>query len=301
MTAPTRLAAFGLAAVVALGGGAAVGAAAGPDPTPNVHSDHEEPPMSTTTLAPDPHTGHGSAPASTAEYRIDAPTTVVAAGTAERFGFRVLDPAGAVVTRFEDRHDRPMHLIVVSNDLGDYAHLHPRLAGDGTWTVELPALVPGGYRVITDTVPVGGPDLVLTVDLVVPGVAAGRPLPEPADVTIVDDLDVSLALAPSTHGLTAALTVHRGGTVVEPDPYLGARGHLVAIAASDLGYLHVHPTDGDGPVTFAVAPPAPGRYRLFFDFSVDGQVRTAAFTVDIDASATPVPAVGHGHADGEGH
>lgn len=302
MTAHARLAAFGLAAVVALAGGAAVGASAGPAPTPNVHSDHEEPPMSTTTtLAPSTHAGHGSAPDATSTYRIDAPTTIVAAGGTEQFTFRVLDPSGAVVTRFEERHDRPMHLIVVSNDLGDYAHLHPQLDPDGTWTADLPALVPGGYRVIADTVPADGPDLVLTVDLVVPGVAVGRPLPEPADVTTVDDLDVSLALVPSADGLTAALSVRRSGTVVEPDPYLGARGHLVAIDASDLGYLHVHPTDGDGPVTFAIAPPPPGRYRLFFDFSVDDQVRTAAFTVDIAAAANPVPAGGHGHADGEGH
>ena len=214
----------------------------------------------------------------------------------------MLDPAGATVTDFEDRHDRPMHLIVVSNDLGDYAHLHPQLA-DGTWSVELPALVPGGYRVIADTVPSEGPDLVLTVDLVVPGTATGRPLPDPAGTTIVDDLSVTLDLTPATAGLTAALSVRRDGAVVEPDPYLGARGHLVAIDATDLGYLHVHPTDGDGPVSFGIAEPAPGRYRLFFDFSVDGQVRTAAFTVDIDAdpTTTPTTAADHGHTDGEGH
>ena len=77
----------------------------------------------------------------------------------------------------------------------------------------------------------------------------------------------------------------------------------MAIDATDLGYLHVHPTDGDGPVSFGIAEPAPGRYRLFFDFSVDGQVRTAAFTVDIDAdpTTTPTTAADHGHTDGEGH
>ncbi len=303
MTAPARLAAFGLAAVVALGGGAALGAAAGPapTPTPNLHSDHEESPMSSTTLTPT-HAGHGGPPASAADYRIDAPTTVVTAGRPEQFTFRVLDPAGVTVTGFEDRHDRPMHLIVVSNDLGDYAHLHPQLA-DGTWSVELPALEPGGYRVIADTVPTDGPDLVLTVDLVVPGTATGRTLPDPADTTIVDDLSVTLDLTPTTAGLTAALSVRRDGALVEPDPYLGARGHLVAIDATDLGYLHVHPTDGDGPVSFGIAEPAPGRYRLFFDFSVDGQVRTAAFTVDIDAdpTTTPTTAADHGHTDGEGH
>jgi hypothetical protein len=300
MTAPARLAAFGLAAVVALGGGAALGAAAGPAPTPapNPHSDHEESPMSSTTLTPTTHVGHGGQPA---EHRIDAPSTVITAGQPQRFTFRVLDPAGATVTEFEDRHDRPMHLIVVSNDLGDYAHLHPRLAGDGTWSVDLPALDAGGYRVIADTVPADGPDLVLTVDLVVPGVATGRPLPDPAGTAVVDDLVVTLALTPTANGRTAALTVRRDGAVVEPDPYLGARGHLVAIDADDLGYLHVHPTDGEGPVSFAIAEPAAGRYRLFFDFSVDGQVRTAAFTVDIQADSTTAPAEGHGHPDGEDH
>jgi hypothetical protein len=301
MTAPTRLAAFGFAAVLALGGGAALGAAAGPAPTPNVHSDHEDSPMPSTTLSPASHGGHDGPPSAAADYRIDAPTTVVTAGRPQRFSFRVLDPAGATVTEFADRHDRPMHLIVVSNDLGGYAHLHPELADDGTWTAALPALVPGGYRVIADTVPADGPELVLTVDLVVPGVAAARPLAEPADTAAVDDLDVTLALTPSADGLTAALSVRRDGTVVEPDPYLGARGHLVAIDADDLGYLHVHPTDGDGPVSFEIASPAAGRYRLFFDFSVDGQVRTAAFTIDVDAAATPDADEDHAHTAGEGH
>jgi hypothetical protein len=304
MNAPARLAAFGLAAVVALGGGAALGAAAGPATTPTVHADHQESPVPSTTLSPTSHAGHGDPPAAAADYRIDAPTTVVAAGQPQRLTFRVLDPAGATVTDFEDRHDRPMHLIVVSNDMGDYAHLHPQLA-DGTWSVELPALEPGGYRVIADTVPSEGPDLVLTVDLVVPGIATGRPLPDPAGTTVVDDLSVTLDLTPATTGLTAALSVRRDGAVVEPEPYLGARGHLVAIDAEDLGYLHVHPTEGDGPVSFGIAEPAPGRYRLFFDFSVDGQVRTAAFTVDIaaDPTTTPTaaPAADHAHTDGEGH
>lgn len=310
MTAPARLAAFGLAAAVAFGGGATLGASAGPGPAPAtaVHPDHEESPMPSTTLAPATHTGHGGQPAAGADHRIAVDSTVVVPGAPQPFTFRVLDPAGAIVTSFEDRHERPMHLIVISNDLSGYAHLHPQLADDGTWSVTLPALVPGGYRVIADTVPTDGPDLVLTVDLIVPGSATGRPLPEPAEADSVDGLDVTLDLVASPGGPTAELTVRRDGAVVEPDPYLGARGHLVAIDADDLAYLHVHPTDGGGPVSFAIAQPDPGRYRLFFDFSVDGQVHTAAFTVDIasDTSAststsTEAPTADHGHADGEDH
>jgi hypothetical protein len=36
-----------------------------------------------------------------------------------------------------------------------------------------------------------------------------------------------------------------------------------------------------GEVPFALEVPSAGRYRLFFDFQVDGVVRTAAFTVDV--------------------
>jgi hypothetical protein len=287
-----RLATFGLAALVALGGGAAIGAAAGPAPVdpPATHSDHEEPPMSPPTT----HDSHGAD-----AHRIRAASTVVEPGAPTPFTFEVLDPLGAPITSFEDRHERPMHLILVSNDLTGYAHLHPRLAGDGTWTAELPALVPGGYRLIADTVPVGGPDLVLTVDLVVPGTATARPLPEPAGTVTVEGFEVTLELVPSPQGPTAELVVRRAGAVIEPDPYLGARGHLVAIGADDLGYLHVHPTEGSGPVSFAIASPAPGRHRLYFDFSVDGKVHTAAFTVDIDD--LPDAVADHAHADGERH
>jgi hypothetical protein len=299
MTASARLAAFGLAAAIALGGGAALGAAAGPAPAPaaTVHSDHEDNPMPSTALAPT----HASNSASGENYRIHVASTVVTAGEPQPLSFVVLDGAGEPVTQFEDRHERPMHLIVVSNDLADYAHLHPKLGAGGTWSAELPALDPGGYRVVADAVPAGGPDLVLTVDLVVPGVAAGRPLPEPTRIAVVDDLEVGLDLAPAADGLVAGLTVRRAGLVVEPEPYLGARGHLVAIDADDLAYLHVHPTDSDGPVSFAIADPTPGRYRLFFDFSVDGQVRTAAFTVDISADTAGATGEGHAHAEGEGH
>jgi len=55
----------------------------------------------------------------------------------------------------------------------------------------------------------------------------------------------------------------------------------------------VHPEDGATP-TFAVSGLAPGRYRYFFDFKVDGVVRTAAYTVDI-GSGMPMGTEEHSH------
>jgi hypothetical protein len=265
VNAPVRLALFGIVAAVVFSGGAALGAAAGPAPTnePNGHNDHEEPAMT--------------------DYRIDAATTTLEPEAEQTLQFRIVDGRGEPVTRFDVQHERPMHLIVVSNDLTQYAHVHPSLGDGGQWTVELPPLPSGAYRAIADTMPSGGADLNLPLDLVVDGPAAVRAIPEPAAVAEVGGLEVELDLEPNEHGLGAALTVRRDGKVVDPDPYLGARGHLVAISAGDLRYLHVHPDDETAtrPVSFNIAEPKAGRYRLFFDFSVDGKVRTAAFTVDV--------------------
>ena len=72
------------------------------------------------------------------------------------------------------------------------------------------------------------------------------------------------------------------------EPYLGAFGHLVALRDGDLAYLHVHP-HGDAPtagqtsepdIVFEAIAPTPGRYLLFLDFQVDGQVHTAPLVLD---------------------
>jgi hypothetical protein len=299
---PTRLAAFGVALVAALAAGAAIGAAVGPlESSSASHASHEEEDDMSATAAVDTHDGHPG-PAATKGYRLDLDRSLIPADEATVLTFRVLGPDGSAVTAFDDNHERPMHLIVVSNDATGYAHLHPTLEADGTWSIELPALAPGAHRLFADIVPSASSQIVLTADLVVPGQGLGTPLPEPVDLTPVDDLDVSIDLAAEGDDVVASLRVRRAGGAVAPDPYLGARGHLVAIAVDDLGYLHVHPTEGatgDDEVRFVMTDPAPGRYRVFFDFSVDDRVRTAAFTVDLPAPAGAAGSAGHTHSPGD--
>ncbi len=62
----------------------------------------------------------------------------------------------------------------------------------------------------------------------------------------------------------------------------------------DLAYLHVHP-EGDEPgpgarsgptVSFMTEAPTAGRYLLYFDFQVDGNVHTARFVLDAAPGTT---------------
>jgi len=54
---------------------------------------------------------------------------------------------------------------------------------------------------------------------------------------------------------------------------------VVAVREGALDYLHVH-SDTDA-LSFTSTFPTPGRYRLFLDILIDGQVCIAPFTVDV--------------------
>ena len=305
MRAPVKLAAFGalLAAVVA--GGAGLGAAAGPidvrdDAGHTTHaavgSGHTRPAgeeaASATADLP------GGLAVAQGGYRLDALATALPGGEAATFEFRVVDAAGAPVTRFAVEHEKRLHLVVVGRNLVDYAHVHPTLGEDGTWRVDLPALPAGSYRAFADFRPTGGDALTLGADLTVTGTAEAAGPPAPRREAEVDDYRVALDGEAVAGESELAVTVSRGGEPVRTDPYLGAAGHLVAIRDGDLAYLHVHPIEGEGDeVRFAAEFPSAGRYRLFLDFAHGGAVHTAAFTVEVPATGA-APAA---HDDDGGH
>jgi hypothetical protein len=94
-------------------------------------------------------------------------------------------------------------------------------------------------------------------------------------------MKVTLSRAPSRAGAESDLRfgVTRGGRRVDVQPYLGAKGHLVALRDGDLAFLHVHPDEDE--LRFMAEFPSAGRYRLFLQFRVDGRVHTAEFTMEV--------------------
>ncbi|MCT9091255.1 hypothetical protein N4G70_20660 [Streptomyces sp. ASQP_92] len=284
------------AAALAATFGTAYGVGKGVDPVvarPAGHAAHGEPAARGGTE----HGGHGEEGGAAelpgglqvAEggYALDLRTPRLAAGRAAEIRFVVTGHDGRPVTAFRGEHGKELHLVVASDDLAVYRHLHPVRATDGTWSV--PAELPeaGGYRVFADFTPGDTKDaknLVLGADLAVSGAYAPKELPAPAATAQVEGgYEVSLAggLAPGRTGELKLSVTKDGRPVTDLEPYLGAYGHLVALRAGDLAYLHVHPNEGGpGPVvSFSATPPSAGTYRLFLDFQHGGKVRTAAFTV----------------------
>ena len=297
MTTPVRVLAFlaVLAAVFALALG--VGNAVGPvgEPAPAAHDD----------------AGHGSEPHEEGEvglpaglsvseggYTLRLAQAVAGAGPRQRVEFHVEGPDGAPVTAYDVDHGKRLHLIAVRRDLTGYQHVHPVLAGDGTWSTRLD-LSAGAWRLFADFNPTGGVGTTLGVDLSVDGYYRPAPAVEDSRTARVGPYEVTLTgdLEPGTAS-ELTLTVSRDGRpVTDLQPYLGSYGHLVALREGDLAYLHVHPegspddgTAAAGPeISFVAEVPSRGSYRLFLDFRHDAVVRTAELPVTARA--------GHGEED----
>lgn len=234
-------------------------------------------------------------------YTLDLAEPEVQPGTQIPVRFRITDGSNAAVTDYVESHEKQLHLIVVRRDLTGYQHVHPTLDGAGTWSVPLNFPDAGDYRVFADFVPRGGDALTLGADLRVAGDYEPQPLPAPASTTTVDGYTVTLAGSPKAgESSELMLSVSRGGKpVTDLQPYLGAYGHLVALRAADLAYLHVHPMGGHaGPgIGFHTSSPSAGEYRLYLDFKHRDVVRTAEFTVSVAGAGQQETAPdGHDHS-----
>ncbi|HEU5486516.1 MAG TPA: hypothetical protein VFU98_16515, partial [Microlunatus sp.] len=51
--------------------------------------------------------------------------------------FLITGPDQQPVTAYDTAHGKQLHLIVVRRDLAGYRHVHPTMAPDGTWSVDL--------------------------------------------------------------------------------------------------------------------------------------------------------------------
>jgi hypothetical protein len=234
--------------------------------------------------------------------RVELDQTELPQGKVSQLSFRVVDEDGEAITDYEVEHERRMHLILARRDLTGFQHLHPEMAGDGTWSLDVTLPDAGAYRVFADFNH-EGESLTLGTDLVVDGKAAYQELPvQHTETETSTGYTVGIEGAAATAGQESelAFNVVHDGEPVEVEPYLGADGHLVALREGDLAFLHVHPMggsgehggDGDehgaetsesagGGIRFMTEFPSEGRYRLFLQFKHEGEVHTAEFTREV--------------------
>ncbi len=279
---PIKLAAFTAGLILLFGAGFGLGRVVGKPTEPvSAHNDSHDAMegMEQTPAVP------GGLQISEDGYTLSEVTAPPVANQAGTLSFRILDQHGMAVTQFNEQHEKLLHLIVVRSDTAQFRHVHPTMDANGVWSIEWTWPTGGSYRVFADFDASGSPaQLTLGRTVDVAGTFDPTPLPATARTALVDGYAVQLAGDLTTSGGPLTFTVTRDGVQIRDlEPYLGAYGHLVALRAGDLAYLHVHPeaSESAGPdIAFHAQAPSAGPYRLFLDFEHGGAVRTAEFTID---------------------
>ncbi|WP_308639781.1 hypothetical protein [Paenibacillus silvisoli] len=200
---------------------------------------------------------------------------------------------GDPIESFDLNHEKLLHLMVVSEDLSFFSHIHPEYKGKGRFEIE--AVIPAGgkYRLIADFKPAGGDSMTKMTWVTLDGPAAS-PVPVEPDKSLIDEADgatVSLKIdrlaAKADTTLTFDITdTAIGQPVTDLQPYLGAIGHVVVLSENGEKYVHVHAEgeQGSGPTAlFETSFPGAGIYKIWAQFQREGRVFTVSYAVDVPA------------------
>lgn len=216
-------------------------------------------------------------------YTLALSSPSIPAGAPTTLDFSIMGPDGSTVTAFDPEMTKKMHVVLVRSDLTGYQHLHPEMDADGNWTLELPQMEEGTYRVVTDFVPTGAEQVVLGDSLTVGSKPSGSPKVEESRVSEVDGYRAEL-VGDTEHEAMAPMKVviTKGGQpVTEIDPFLGTSAHFVAFSDEDLSYVHMHPNsdtpDADGALSFTAPPMDHAMWKSFVQVKLDGEVKTFEF------------------------
>lgn len=232
--------------------------------------------------------------------------------------FTIKDPTGLPVKKVEVVHEKLLHLLMVSKDLSWFAHEHPQVQPDGTFTFTYTFQQPGEFFFYNDFTPPNVGQQVVTVPVTIAGTApAAKALVIDADKPkTIDGYTVALdtgggggpvKTGGSTH---MAYTVSKDGKPVTTlAPYLGAMGHLVIISEDRTQFVHSHPHEGGehagsamgGPkVDFEAHFTVPGTYKGWAQFNVGTKEKEQVITVPFTFSVAKGDGQDAGHGEG-GH
>ncbi len=177
----------------------------------------------------------------------------VEAGKNTDLSFTFKNGKGETVRDLQVVHEKPMHLLVVSDDLDEFYHLHPEVQSDGVYKTSFTFPNGGKYKLYTDFTPLDSSQVVQNFSLQVSGSerAAIELKPDAKFEKTVENLRVVLKpvgeLA-SNKEMMLDFQVFDSQTnkpVADLENYLGAKAHFVVISQDLQEFVHAHPISKD--------------------------------------------------------
>lgn len=178
-------------------------------------------------------------------------------------------------------HEKIMHLIIMSSDLEDYYHLHPVDKGKGIFEQKMD-LPKGKYKVFVDIDPEGLEYVVKPIHLHV-----GPQNGDTQNNTLIVDTNFTKTIQGQTVELiTDTIKVNKEVVLTfdvknaDPEPYLGALGHVVITDEMGEKFIHVHPTSEDKTVFMTIFNER-GKYKIWAEFKIAGKVIAYPFVIEV--------------------
>jgi DMSO/TMAO reductase YedYZ heme-binding membrane subunit len=244
-----------------------------------------------------PHAKHQGSFSTNYVATLSSVPTQAVPGQAASLNITITDASTSqLVQQFDEHQTKLMHLIIVSDDLKYYDHLHPDYKGNGHFSIGATFPQAGTYYLYASYVPQDAAEQFSLMNVVTAGAGPsvlpilGPPTTQASDDTytaVLSGMDKIRAGQVATPTFTIRDT--RSGAIPQLDPYLDAYGHLAVISSDLRTYLHIHPNltgleqqRGQARLQFVTSFSRPGRYKLFLQFQVDGESHVIPFVAEVE-------------------
>lgn len=191
--------------------------------------------------------------------------------------------------KLETLHERKAHLIIVSDDLEYFNHIHPVELNNGEYEVEFVLPAGGKYKLFAEYKPAGYDKITDEFDFVVSGKNKAEKIYEYQN-TAYTGKEYSVKLL-NAENLTAGeeqtliAEFYKDGkklNINSLDNYLGEKAHAVLISLRDKKFMHVHPMVMNENLNLHVHFTEEDYYRLWLQFKIEDKVYAADFVLRAD-------------------
>lgn len=190
------------------------------------------------------------------------------------------------LVQLETIHEKKIHLIIVSDDLGYFEHIHPTQNNSGEYSVETVFPFGGNYKLFAEYKPVGNNKITDKFDLFVNGDEKPKSIYKKEKLNYKDN-SFYLTLKNADNIIAGNEThipveIFKDGKELNAanfDNYLGEKAHAVLIGIANFDFLHVHPMVMNNKLNLHMNIVESGYYRLWLQFQIDGKLYTADFVL----------------------
>ncbi len=222
--------------------------------------------------------------------KLASPAVPVESGKTTTLSFKPvnLDEPDALVP-LEVQHEKKIHLILVSEDLSWFTHIHPEYQANGSYSVQVEFPFGGTFLAYSEYKPYGQSGQTEQIRLEVSGKPAAK-MPSKNPGTSAQAPPYTVVLKPDEDAFYTNKSIHFDGVFSKSGVaydvnglgnYLGAKAHMIAVHEETLEFVHLHPAIEGANLQFHTFFKQPGVYRAWLQFMDAGTLRTVDFTLQV--------------------